>query len=354
MLRKKICEILKQHLPVLFLSESKEEWIALENVADQYVPVHYGYQNIIYQSKYFEAVYDDYTDISVIIFGGGTPVCIWPLAYWKRDIEYVIGSNGLEILPPLLLDDQFSTEARRKLFRNCLMALSEIMNCLGVSKCCFREVFMSSGYSIFSQCLLENGACVKTITEECFVDLSMPLEHILAAMRRTNRYSIKKAQALWKSQIITKNDGELVINEVFDDFRKLHMEVAGRETRSLDTWILQREALKKSDDFVIMLYDDSHKLVGASLYSTTGTAVTYSVAAYKRELFKQPVGHVSQWLAIKKAKALSKKWYYIGQRPYSGDASKPTEKEIAIGHFKEGFATNFYPTVYTDWKIGEL
>ena len=189
-------------------------------------------------------------------------------------MEYVIGSNGLEILPPLLLDDQFTTEARRKLFRNCLMALSEIMNCLGVNKCCFREVFMSSGYSIFSQCLLENGACVKTITEECFVDLSMPLEHILAAMRRTNRYSIKKAQALWKSQIITKNDGELVINEVFDDFRKLHMEVAGRETRSLDTWILQREALKKSDDFVIMLYDDSHKLVGASLYSTTGTAVT--------------------------------------------------------------------------------
>ena len=71
MLRKKVCEILKQHLPVLFLSETQEEWIALENVADQYVPVHYGYQNIIYQSKYFEAVYDDYTDISVIIFGGG-------------------------------------------------------------------------------------------------------------------------------------------------------------------------------------------------------------------------------------------------------------------------------------------
>ena len=354
MLQNRVCDILKQHLPVLFLSDTQEEWRALENVSDQYVPIHYGYQNIIYQSKYFEAIYDDYTDISVVIFGGGVPVCIWPLAYWKSDTGYVIGSNGLEILPPLLLDKKFTTEARRKLLKKCLMALLDIMNSLEIRKCCFREVFMGSGYSIFSQCLLENGAFVKTITEECFVDLSMSVEHILAKMRRTNRYSIKKAQSLWKSRIVTKEDDEVVIDKIFDDFRKLHIEVAGRETRSVDTWILQREALKKSDDFVIMLYDDSHNLVGASLYSTTGTAVAYSVAAYKRELFKQPIGHVSQWLAIKHAKALSKKWYYIGQRPYSGDISHPTEKEISIGHFKEGFATNCYPTVYIDWKIGEL
>lgn len=354
MLRDKVCNIVKQHLPVIFLSENQEAWINLENLSDQYVPVHYGYYNVIYQRKYFEAVYDEYTDISVIIFGGGTPVCIWPLAYWKKSEEYIVGSNGLEVLPPLLLNDKFTAEARRKLFKKCLIVLSDIMKCLGIGKCCFREVFMSGGYSIFSQCLLENEARVRTVTAECFVDLSIPLDYILSTMRRTNRYSIKKAQELWKAKIVTKHDEEEIVDKTFDDFRRLHIEVAGRETRGLDTWVIQREALKNSDDFVILLYDGMQKLVGASLYSTTGTAVTYSVAAYKRELFKQPVGHVSQWLAIKHAKALSKKWYYIGRRPYSGDISKPTEKEIAIGHFKEGFATNCYPTVYTDWRLGEF
>lgn len=290
----------------------------------------------------------------LLFSGGGTSVCIWPLAYWKKDMSYVIGSNGLELLPPLLLDGRFTTEARRKLFKNCLNVLSGIMKHLGICKCCFREVFMGSGYTVFSQCLLEDKACIKAVAAECFVDLSMSLEQILSLIRRTNRYSIKKAQTLWKSKIITKYDGEEIINRTFDAFRKLHIEVAGRETRSLDTWIIQREALKNSDDFVILLYDDMQTLIGASLYSTTGTAVAYSVAAYKRELFKQPVAHISQWLAIKYAKSLLKKWYYIGQRPYSCDFGKPTEKEIAIGHFKEGFATHCYPTVYTIWERKEL
>lgn len=92
MLRSEVCDILRKHLPVLFLSENKAEWIALENVKDQYVPVHYGYKNIIYQSKYFEAVYDTYTDISVVIFGGGnSSLCMafsllekrWGICYWQ-------------------------------------------------------------------------------------------------------------------------------------------------------------------------------------------------------------------------------------------------------------------------------
>ena len=35
-------------------------------------------------------------------------------------------------------------------------------------------------------------------------------------------------------------------------------------------------------------------------------------------------------------------WYHIGNRPFVGDKFTPNEKEIAIGYFKEGFATHVF------------
>lgn len=70
MLRDGICNIVRQYLSVALLSENQAGWMDLENLDNEYVPVHYGFYNVVYQKKYFEAVYDEYTDISVIIFGG--------------------------------------------------------------------------------------------------------------------------------------------------------------------------------------------------------------------------------------------------------------------------------------------
>lgn len=65
-----------------------------------------------------------------------------------------------------------------------------------------------------------------------------------------------------------------------------------------------------------------------------------------------PVSHLSQWIAICYMKEKNIKNYYIGRRPYKCDWNNPTEKEIAIGHFKEGFATRIYSTQYWRFNIG--
>lgn len=193
---------------------------------------------------------------------------------------------------------------------------------------------------------MEQGAKSFGITNECFVDLSLREDEILSKMRRTNKYSIQKGMQLWKSEIISKQSGQSKIEECFNKFHNLHVEVAGRETRSKKTWEIQYEAVLRTNDFVVLLYDMEQNLIGASLFSTTCSMGNYSVAAYKRELFDKPVGHASQWIAIKHMKELNMKWYYLGTRAYWGDWNKPNEKEISIGHFKEGFATNIYPRIY--------
>ena len=126
--------------------------------------------------------------------------------------------------------------------------------------------------------------------------------------------------------------------------------MAGRETRSIETWNLQKEAVIHKDDFVILLFDSYEKLIGASLYTTTGTEGSYAVAAYDRSLFDQPVGHISQWLAILHMKELGIKWYHVGTRFYEKDWNAPSEKEVAIGHFKEGWATNLFPKLFLEKK----
>ena len=97
------------------------------------------------------------------------------------------------------------------------------------------------------------------------------------------------------------------------------------------------EALK-----IVNLYDEKDHLIGASLFEINATAGSYGVGAYVRSLFDKPVAHISQWIAIKYMKSIGIRWYYVGRRSYPKDRPVPTEKEVSIGHFKEGFATNFY------------
>ena len=207
--------------------------------------------------------------------------------------------------------------------------------------------------SLWMQMFLEKGAVCRGINFECFVDLSLSEQDILSGIRRTNKYEIKKAYRLWNHAIITKCDGRKKVEECFEQFRELHREVSGKITRSERTWNIQKEAVLNTKDFLVMLYNSEYRLIGGALFSTTGSACSYSVGAYRRELYDQPVSHISQWLAIKHMKASGMRRYYIGTRAYAGDWNHPDEKEIAIGFFKEGFATSIYPGVILEYRYGQ-
>lgn len=273
---------------------------------------------------------------------------IWPLSLHKNGKQFLLGSWGGELLPPLLLEKRYNTESIRKMLGKCENAIKELCQEYGIIKFTFRENVLNRGNSIWFQKMMENGAYCNKLNCECFVDLRLTEDEILSRIRRTNKYSILKGMDNWKTRLISHRNSEEEIAECFDSFRRLHIQVSGRETRSIATWKIQEEAVKKSKDFVVLLYDMKDILVGASLYSTTASACTYSVAAYRRELFDKPLGHVSQWIAIKHMKKLGIRWYYIGTRSYKKDWNSPSEKEISIGHFKEGFATNIYHTLHVD------
>lgn len=323
-----------------------ESWKKIQNDLKTCILPEYAYGSVLYQNKYFSDVHDELIDVSFVIYNGGVATGIWPLCIYRDSKGYQIGSWGGVLLPPLLKESGQTVESKRRLLRKCINALKEIGNRFNICQYNAKDIVFDKGISLWSQMMLEDGAVCYGIRSECFLDLSMDEQDILSKIRRTNKYSIKKAQSLWKSEIITKESGKDRVKKCFEEFRKLHIEVCGRETRRKETWDLQCDSMLDTNNFVVLLYDFEENLIGASLFSTTNSVGTYSVAAYKRELFDQPVSHISQWLAIKHMKELGLKWYYIGSRMYKGDWDHPNEKEISIGYFKEGYATNLFFRLY--------
>ena len=91
---------------------------------------------------------------------------------------------------------------------------------------------------------------------------------------------------------------------------------------------------------IVTVTGEDNVMVGAGLFTYSRDSGFYSVGAYKRELSDQPLGHAVQMKAIETFKKNGVKWYEIGLKRLKIDKKTPTDKELALTHFKQGFATN--------------
>lgn len=170
------------------------------------------------------------------------------------------------------------------------------------------------------------------------VDLSAKSEEVWSKIRKSYRPLINKAKATWGVEIITRPSKT--------DWRELsnfHELVAGRQTRSLETWEIQRQWVHEDKAFAIFLRDNQNKLVGAGLFTHNLHHANYFTGVYDRALFDQPIGHLVQWEAILELQRRGVTTYRLGERSFLGLLSTSTQKDLAISFFKEGFATRTVP-----------
>lgn len=341
-------QIFNKYFECEYIWENPEAWQRIEKESP-YLSVEYTFYNIEYQNLYFKEIYEELHNLSIVAYSGGQPMAIWPLCVYIQDGIQISAWGGAFLLPPFICRRGLNGETKRKFLKKCFDILVELCQLYNINYWISKELIMQDGVSVWAQLTLEKGgSCIRN-NIECFLDLSLDDEVILKSIRRTNKYSILKGENMWAVAIISSKDKEETIDKVFDEFEDLHIHISKRRTRGHCTWLKQREAVKYTNDFVVVMRDDAGQLIGASLFCTSGTSCSYAVAAYRRELFDKPIAHVSQWYAIKHMKSLGLKWYYIGERAYSWNQS--TDKEIAIGHFKEGFATDFFNTMFIKYNV---
>ena len=121
-------------------------------------------------------------------------------------------------------------------------------------------------------------------------------------------------------------------------FRQLHIDEAGRETRSVASWRLQYEMVKAGEAFVVFGHLNN-EVVSAGLFMHSNTNCFYGISASRRDLFKKPMFHSLMWLAILHAKKIGCSWFEVGEQlfPNHPSSEPPSKKELGISEFKAGF-----------------
>ena len=303
-----------------------------------FIPVYYTNASIDYQLEYQQGQGGEWHDISLIIANEGVPIALWPLSYSMSNGLSQLTSHGLGVLPPIFMEE-CSFRSRKKITIQCLEFANRLAEKLLVGpwssvEYCNDEI----GLSPWHLASMKRGGLCR-MQHALYVDLRMNMVDIKSRFRERYRSLITAGQRLWQVNVLAQ-PGD---NDVWQEFRGLHLTVSGRVTRSEATWTLQHEEIRQGRAILVTLRDRDGRLVGGGLFNFTRDEGVYSVGAYDRTLFHKPLAHTAQFRAIQEMQKRDIKWYKIGIRYFDTGTPKPTAKEISISQFKDGFATHVFP-----------
>lgn len=284
----------------------------------------YQWLTLCYQKEYFNSE----LEASVVFFWQQKPIAIWPLLVLSDNGNTTLTSLGGPIVEPLIAPC-VPLKTQKKLISTCfdlLQNFAEIYPCDYE----YKIDVIDRGLSLWGQQVFDKSQNVEAI-KLGYVDLSLSLDEIKSKFRSRYRSLISSGLKKWQAEI------QNVVTDDFDTFHQLHIQVAGRKTRSDTTWDLQKRMILEGSSFLVLLRDEG-KIIGGGIFSYNHSHCYYGVGVYRRDYFPQALGHVVQFKAIEYMKSLGIRWYEIGE--LFTEMNTEDEKLKSIANFKSGFATH--------------
>ncbi|MGH6994805.1 MAG: GNAT family N-acetyltransferase [Stellaceae bacterium] len=122
---------------------------------------------------------------------------------------------------------------------------------------------------------------------------------------------------------------------LFKRYQDFHAQVAGRTTRALESWEVMADWIGRGHGELVLGSLDGELVTGTMVVDGAETAY-YASGVYDRDRFDKPLAHWPLWLGMLHAGKRSMRVFDIGEIPRAGAAGA---KEVNIGYFKRGFAT---------------
>ena len=308
-----------------------EDWQSVLDQCDFVPSIYHLYSTTQYYVAYFSEKHS--INLSIVLYNNKEPVAVLPLmVHQYRSNHWLLSSNGVEIIEPIFVK-KLARKVKKRLESQLTDVIIAISQTLNITQCQFANMEyhqLTSWYLIWA-----NKAKESFSTQHLLVDLTAPLNEIRLKFRKSFKPLINKGLREWNVEV-----HDNVSNALFEKFRLLHKEVAGRSTRPIESWHEQKKRIDLNEAFLVTVSNEYKELVGSGFFTYSNYQGLYSVGAYKRELFDKPIGHAVQIKSIEFLKEKGCKWYEIGQKHLEIDKVKPTDKELSISHFKEGFATH--------------
>ena len=332
-----VTELAAAHgIEISLMCECQDAWRTVLAEAS-YAPVMYSANSIEYQWAYQQGHGGVWRDLSVVINWNNKPVAVWPLSVSEMDGKSALSSHGLPVHPPLFVGS-CPDLSRKRIVKNCLDLAHTFAVKAGVTSWESTESFSDSvGLSEWHIASMAQGA-ICAITHDLFVDLRLGMEKIKSGFRKSYKSLVTSGMRHWTVGVLDDAD-----ETVWDRFRDLHISVAGRKTRSEESWAIHHNDIAEKRAFLAYLLNSDGEMEGGGFFNFTHDEGLYAVAAYRRELFDKPLGHIVQYRAIEELKRRGVRWYKLGVRPYSSEIPVPSAKEVSIGEFKQGFASHMFP-----------
>jgi hypothetical protein len=207
----------------------------------------------------------------------------------------------------------------------------------------YLEMCPQGALSEFAISLL-NSSCSGTPVYKQIIDLQRDEDNLRTDIRKRYRNFINWGE---KNLTITVHDFQNTSPDIIEEFRQLHIAVAGKETRSSETWHIQYRQIADNLAFLVTGRLDG-QLVTAALFLHSPLYCYYGVGASIREMFDKPLSHAIMWRSILEAKRRGCRLYEMGDMVdlYPDGYS---EKEKNIANFKRGFGGE----AFLQLKIGK-
>jgi FemAB family protein len=302
------------------------------------VSVFYLKSTVDYYSSYFEGV-----NLSFVLYENKMPIGICPLIIHKNENNWFISGDGNNLIRPLFVDN-IAKKAKKRIEGQLVEVVRTIAKRLEIKKIKLIDsnIALSNWHILWLKKASKNF-----LTYQLAIDLQLSINDIRLGFRKSYKPLVNKALKEWDTKVC-----EYDIDDVFEEFRLLHLEVAGKETRNRKSWDIQKMQVKNKEALLVTVRDGD-VLIGAGLFTYTKNTGSYSIGVYKRELFDKPIGHGVQMKAIEALKEKGCKTYHIGQKTTLLDDNIPTCKEMSISYFKEGFAGYVYAQPHLEVNLNE-
>jgi FemAB family protein len=312
-------------------------WAALP-----YQPVGYAASMLDYQHAYVRGAGWQVEDLSLILRLDSQPCGLWPLSLGGPPGAPRLSSAGAPVLAPVFARD-LSPRSVKKICSRALALLRALCMSHALPSPALEQGAQPcanmGGATEWHQQLMGAGAA-PSVRHDLFADLRPSLADIRTTYRKSFRPLINVGLRSWPVFVMDHTQPD---SDVWSQFKELHRNVAGRSTRSDDTWTQQFHMITAGTAFLVGLRDPAQgSLVGAGFFQCTRDEGLYAVGAYDRSLFDKPLGHAVQQRAIETMKERGVAWYRIGERHYAQDIPAPSDKQVAIAAFKHGFASHLF------------
>lgn len=227
--------------------------------------------------------------------------------------------------------------------RGAFQHLDEIVGKNNVNEIKVRDSQTGQELSDVGKAAMNRGARLSSCITAT-VNLELDEDHIRRALRKSFRSLVNWGRNNLRLEYVNAEYPDMAL---LDRMRQFHSDVAGKETRSDESWTLQFEQVSQGGGEVSLAFDTDDTLLAANMVIDGEDEAVYVSGVYDREHFDKPLAHWPLFNAILRSKARGRQRFVLGDIPMSGAAS---DKEVSIGYFKRGFATQLETHFVWEWR----